>query len=316
MHRRKTRFAHRINRVASSLERRGVVATYELHDRLLANVASRRRFTHAPPVLDDRQQRIIDALHVEGYCVMPFSELFPDTAVWERLEADAARFIAETEEGLARESAGQAAALRRTSKEFVVRCYAWGVTLDLADPWLALASDRRLLDLANAYLRLWSKLEYVDLWYTPPTEVDAQRKASQKWHRDFNDRHLLKVFIYLVDVDEEAGPLEYVPRTAPGGEHADLWPWRPLGENYPPPEEFAERVAGLPVETFTAPKGTVIFCNTSGFHRGGFATGRPRVLATFTYDSAASLKALAERNFTFANGSGAALEAPVRYALT
>jgi hypothetical protein len=60
----------------------------------------------------------------------------------------------------------------------------------------------------------------------------------------------------------------------------------------------------------------MIFCNTSGFHRGGFATGKPRVLATFTYESPAALKALSERNFTFASGNGAELSQAARYALT
>ena len=37
MHRQRTKLAKRVNRVASSVERRGIVATYELHDRLLGN---------------------------------------------------------------------------------------------------------------------------------------------------------------------------------------------------------------------------------------------------------------------------------------
>jgi ectoine hydroxylase-related dioxygenase (phytanoyl-CoA dioxygenase family) len=170
----------------------------------------------------------------------------------------------------------------------------------------------RLLDIANAYLGLWSKLEYVDVWYTPPL-YEPERRSSQRWHRDFNDRHLLKAFVYLVDVDEGTGPFEYVPRSAPGGELDQLWPWRPLGDNYPPQDELERRVDGRAV-TFTAPKGTLIFCNTSGFHRGGFATANPRVLATFTWDSPASLKALSERNYVFE--SGEELTGARRYALS
>jgi hypothetical protein len=60
----------------------------------------------------------------------------------------------------------------------------------------------------------------------------------------------------------------------------------------------------------------VILCNTSGFHRGGFASGKPRALATLTWDSPASLKALSERNFTFVPSNGAASSEEQRYALT
>jgi hypothetical protein len=56
-------------------------------------------------------------------------------------------------------------------------------------------------------------------------------------------------------------------------------------------------VPGDAIRTFTAPRGTLIFCNTSGLHRGGFATSRPRVLATATYCSPASLAALSQRNY-------------------
>src|SRR5689334_4251672 len=244
---------------------------------------------------------------------MPLSDLAP--GAWEELEPEGERFVRETEAGLAAEREGGESQLRRREgKEFVVRKYSWGVELRLDDPWLRLGLNPRLLDVANEYLQMWSKLEYVDLWYTAPAGT-GDRRSSQRWHRDFNDRHLLKAFLYLVDVDEQAGPFEYVPRSAPGSELDALWPWRPLGENYPPEDELAERIDGRAV-SFTAPKGTLIFCNTSGFHRGGFASGKPRVLATFTWDSPASLKALSERNYRFAPRNGAALTDAQRYALT
>ena len=315
MHRTRTRFAARIHHVASGLERRGVVATYELHDRLLANAASRRRYGRARPDLDATQQRIVAQLRADGYATLPLADLVADTSVWGALESDAERFVAETQAGLEREREGGDASLRRRpGKEFLVRKYSRDVELGLDDPWLRLGVEPRLLDIANTYLGMWSKLEYVDVWYTPPAG-EEERRSSQRWHRDFNDRHLLKAFLYLVDVDEQTGPFEYVPRSAPGGELDKLWPWRPLGENYPPEDELAERIDGRSV-TFTAPKGTLIFCNTSGFHRGGFASGKPRVLATFTWDSPASLRALSERNYRFVPRNGAALADVQRYALT
>jgi len=314
VHRTRTRFAARINRLASGLERRGVVATYEAHDRLLANRAARRQFARTRPTLDAVQRSVVERLREEGYATLPFSELVPDPALWQELEADADAFVAETEAGLASEREGGEAALRRRAgKEFVVRKYSWGAELGLHDPWLRVGMSERLLDVANEYLQMWSKLEYLDVWYTTPGEMD-ERKSSQRWHRDFNDRHLLKAFLYLVDVDEETGPFEYVPRSAPGGELDKLWPWRPLGDNYPPDDEFAERLNGRSV-TFTAPKGTLILCNTSGFHRGGFATGKSRVLATWTWDSPASLKALSERNFVVDASANGFLSGAQQYAL-
>ena len=312
MHRTKTRFAARVNHVATALERRGVRATYALHDRVLSNRASRRRFSTAAPALDGVQQRIVSELATDGYSVVPFSELFSDPTNWSAIDEQARKFAADTEKGLA----GDLEALRvRAGKEFVVRLHSYGVELGQDDPWLAACMSHRMLDVANTYLGLWSKLEYVDVWYSVPQPVDADRKASQRWHRDFNDKHLLKAFLYLVDVDEGTGPFEYVPGSAPGGRYGDAWPWRPLGENYPPDGELEKRIPDDGFRTFTAPKGTMVFCNTSGFHRGGFATERPRVLATVTYSSPASLASLTERSYRY-TGSLDELDAATRFAVS
>lgn len=315
MHRKRTRFAARVHKVASAIERRGVVATYELHDRLLANRTARKRYAHEPPPLDPVQTGIVAELRKEGYAVVPFSELVNDPGEWTELDAEATRFITDTEAELSREREGQQSGLRRRpGKEFVVRKYAYDVGLGLDDPWLRLGLNRRLLDIANTYLGMWTKLEYIDVWYTPPAD-ESERKSSQRWHRDFNDRHLLKAFLYLVDVDEETGPFEYVPRSAPGSELDHLWPWRPLGDNYPPDDELAAKIEGKSV-SFVAPKGTVIFCNTSGFHRGGFASGKPRALATVTYSSPASLASLTERNYEFGSDAANGLGPEQRFALS
>jgi hypothetical protein len=312
MHRKKTHFAARVSRYATALERRGIITTYKLHDRVLSNRAARRRFQRETPSLDAVQQKIVDSLRADGYALLPFVELFPEPERWEALAAEGERFTAETEEGLAREAAGEESGLRRTGKEFVVRRDAWGSTLALSDPWLGVLADRRLLDVANAYLGLWSKLEYVDLWYTAPQGEDAERKGSQRWHRDYDDRYLLKVFVYLTDVDADTGPFEYVPGSQPGGRFDTVWPWYPMSESYPPQDELAARI-GEAVKTFTGPRGTMILCNTSGFHRGGYVLGKPRVLATGTYCSPASLASLTDRNYSL-SGDGVA-DPAVRHAL-
>jgi hypothetical protein len=312
VHRTKTRFAARAHRVATSLEKRGVRATYELHDRVLSNRSSRRQFAHHRPELDDVQSRIVADLEREGFALAQFTELFPEPELWAEVQAQGERFAAETEAGLA----GDREKLRvREGKEFVVRLHSYGAELGTEDPWFRACCSRRMLDVANTYNGLWSKLEYVDMWYSVPLPESADRKASQKWHRDFNDRRLVKAFLHLVDVEEGMGPFQYVPGSAPGGPYGDAWPWRPLGKNYPPEDELEQRIPAEVVRTFTGPKGTLLFCNTAGFHRGGFATAKPRVLATVTYSSPASLASLTERSYAF-TGSLDDLDAPTRYALS
>jgi len=312
MHRQKTKFSHRVNRVATALERRGIRATYHLHDRMLSNRKSRRLFAHEQPELDGVQQRIVSEVEAQGFSVLPFGELFRDAELWRELEAQRDRFVEETEAELA---AGGENVRVRQGKEFVIRLHSYGVDVGLDDPWFRATTSRRMLDVANAYLRMWSKLEYLDVWYSVPQPASAERVSSQRWHRDYNDKHLLKAFLYLVDVDEEMGPFQYVPGSQPGGPYADAWAWSPLGENYPTEEELEEKIPASAVHAFTGPKATLIFCNTAGFHRGGFSTTNPRVLATVTYSSPASLASLTERSYEF-TGSLDEFDAPTRFALT
>jgi hypothetical protein len=319
MHRQTTKFTHHVskvftsrsNGVAKALERRGIRATYELHDRVLSNRKSRQLFAHDRPQLDEVQRRIVSEVDANGYAVVPFSDLFP-AGTWTELASMGERFAAETQADLAK---GGEHVKVRAGKEFVVRLLSYGVEVGLENPWFRVCASRRMLDIANAYLRMWAKLEYVDVWYSVPQPPEAERISSQRWHRDFNDKHLLKAFLYLVDVDESMGPFQYIPGSQPGGPYADAWPWEPLGQNYPTEEELEQRIPTSAEKVFSAPKGTIIFCNTAGFHRGGFSTTRPRVLATVSYSSPASLASLTVQNYRFTSSLNE-LDAPTRFALT
>ena len=320
MHRRKTKLARRMNRVlthradrfSKALERSGIRTTYELHDRILSNRSSRRLWAGDHVELDDVQQRVLGELDEQGYSLLTFGELFPDPQHWHEVEAMRDRFVSETEADLA---AGGEHVRVRAGKEFVVRMHSYGVEVGPDDPWLRACLSHRMLDVANSYLRMWSKLEYLDVWYSVPQPATGERISSQLWHRDYNDKHLLKAFLHLVDVGEDMGPFQYVPESQPGGRYADAWPWSPLGQNYPSEQELEERIPASDVRTFTGPKASLLFCNTAGFHRGGFSTSAPRVLATVTYSSPASLASLTERSFTY-TGSLEELDGPTRYALT
>lgn len=320
VHRRKTQLARRLNRVlpdrvdpyAKALENRGIRATYELHDRVLSNRRSRGLFADEAVELDDVQRRIVSDVERDGFSLVMFSELFPEPQRWQELEAMRDRFVAETEADL---SKGGEHLRVREGKEFVVRLHSYGVTLGFDDPWFAACASRRMLDVANTYLRMWSKLEYVDVWYSVPQPKEANRVSSQLWHRDYNDKHLLKAFLYLVDVDEEMGPFQYIAGSHPGGPYADAWPWKPLGKNYPSEGELEKRIPESATQTFVGPSASLVFCNTSGFHRGGFSTTAPRVLATATYSSPASLASLTERSYDF-SGSLDELGLVTRFAVS
>lgn len=262
-------FTHRANRVSKAIERQGIRATYELHDRLLSNRSSRSQFEGSPPQLDELQQGILSEVREQGYALRSFQDVVPDEGHWHELLEQRDRFVASTEADLA---AGGEHVRVRPGKEFVVRLQSYGVELGVDDPWFRVVSSRRLLDLANTYLGMWSKLEYVDVWYSVPQPEAAERISSQRWHRDYNDKHLLKVFLYLVDVDENMGPFQYVAGSQPGGPYADVWGWEPLGQNYPTEKELEARIPPGAVGRSPGPQGR----SCSAIPRGSIAAASRR----------------------------------------
>ena len=108
--------------------------------------------------------------------------------------------------------------------------------------------------------------------------------ASQEWHRDPEDQHVVKVFLYFSDVDEDAGPLRVRAAAAPSGvEYGDLWPWgesgalpadRGAGGGRSRPET-ADARPGRPGRSSSATRAA----STAAASRAA----KPRILSTHTY---------------------------------
>jgi hypothetical protein len=283
--------------------------SYWIHDDILTNPGSRQKFEDHRPALDGRQQSLMGELDSQGYSKIAVTDFFAGDAgfSWDRCLAESAKFVERIERDMAKRKLKEEAKAKLGKKkglgkgDYIMRLLGKDVpTLEPDDPWLQIGIDDRVLDVVNSYFGLWSKLTYVDLWYTPPAAPGVERVSSQRWHRDYNDNRLVKIFIYLTDINEDTGPLEYVPGSTVGGPYGDVWPWRPLSDNlYPPQDEFEQRIPKEARIAFTGPEGTMLFANTSGYHRGGYATGqRPRVMAVYNYSTPASVETLTLRNFS------------------
>jgi Phytanoyl-CoA dioxygenase (PhyH) len=238
---------------------------------------------YTPPELTDAQQRALDALREDGIAIVPFAELFADGSLWEELASEMEAFAAQAAHEAVRGGQGG-------KKDYLVRRYPRGkgklpvepAVLASDGPWLRYAAGDPLLDVVNTYRAVKTKLVDFDQWYTIPVGEEGERHHSQLWHRDPEDQHVVKVFLYFSDVDEDAGPFEYVRQSAEGGKYGDLWPWGET-ERYPPSDELEHAVDDSDRVLATGAPGTLVICDTSGFHRGGYARTKPRVLATQTY---------------------------------
>ncbi len=68
--------------------------------------------------------------------------------------------------------------------------------------------DRSLLDAAARYLGAVPRLEGAVLWWTPPNETSD---SSQQWHIDELARRQVKILLNCSDVDQDCGPLHFLP---------------------------------------------------------------------------------------------------------
>ena len=181
------------------------------------------------------EEQLFDALQQDGLAIAYFPDLFGEE-LWAEVLAHVEPFAAEQTAALAGLGAKPV-----VKDDFIVRRYETSkepFTLD--SPWLRVGLSDSILGVVNAYREAQTKLFYLDNWFTPPFPGADGRIKSQRWHRDPEEEHVVKAFLYLVDVDEETGPFEYVKGSPTGMRHGHVWPW---GETRPPPTGRGDRCA-------------------------------------------------------------------------
>jgi hypothetical protein len=147
--------------------------------------------------------------------------------------------------------------------------------------------ENRLLKIAENYLGLPVKFQGVHLRRDFPS---SKQCGIQRWHWDIEDRRVVKIIVYLNDVDEKTGPFEYIPRNLTSG-----WSWRRWQIT-----RAAKRpgVFGIADEELTSiipksawrkcigPAGTVIFVDTASVLHHGTLRTKERSALFFVYTAA------------------------------
>lgn len=144
--------------------------------------------------------------------------------------------------------------------------FAWGV-------------QDRLLDIAEAYIGLPPAYDGVCINYTV---ADGREVATRKWHRDWEDRRMLKVAVYLHDVDEGGGPFQMIKRHDSAQSDAQGYRYDLASD-----ADLASRLGDdyrRDIVSCEGAGGTVIFTDTARFfHRGKPATARDRAAIFYSY---------------------------------
>lgn len=245
----------------------------------LLNREGRVLYRKYPPPLDEVQGRIADRLSRDGIAVTNLSELFPDSP---NLLAELQAYVAN---------------LRQRAKVVVDKPFLSTLLgaynnrdrpIRFEDPLVKLILHKRMLDIVNTYMQMFTKLSYFTLDVTTPVAPDSSRIKSQRWHRDPEDIKLCKVFVYFSDVSEDSGPFTFVTHSHRGGRWEKVF-FQPVPQRVHPSEnDVKQAIPAGDIRICTGQAGTVIFCDTSGIHRGGFALEHERIMSTAAYLSSAS----------------------------
>ena len=153
----------------------------------------------------------------------------------------------------------------------------------LNDPLFNLAVNESLLKIISNYLQADSKLCYIELNRTL-VQPKQEKQLSQKAHRDPGLHKCIKVFIYFNDVTAEDGPFNFIPQTHITGAKNSLLPnVKSNAGSYYLSQELESLLNDNKLKSCVGAKGTVIVCDTTGWHFGGNSKCRPRTMSTFVY---------------------------------
>lgn len=229
--------------------------------------------------LENRESlRIVTELRENGIAISNVRSLGLNTALIEDLQQKCLE-LAESPEALqiGEDRHDNAVGVRKT---FFFRLLGHDVLkVEKPDVFSRIALDPTILAIANAYLRCFSRLTRYNVWLNLPSSGDPV--TSQLWHRDYGDPAMLKMFILANTVTTENGAFSYVPGTQQGGRRESLDPpvIIELGDRRRTlDDQMRQVVPESEWVTAVGEPGTVIFADTSGFHKGGFVRNGRRLL--------------------------------------
>lgn len=111
--------------------------------------------------------------------------------------------------------------------------------------------------------------------------ANSRQTGVRYWHRDGEDFKVIKVKVYLNDVDAEGGPFEYIPRYIKPS-HRQLSQYGSLLED----KHMAAMVDRSFWRQFTGTKGAIAIIDTASVFHHASVPQRERLALTYTYTSA------------------------------
>jgi hypothetical protein len=257
--------------------------------RYVANLNAWLEYQRIRRPLTNGHDRLLGDLNKNGIVVTSVDELMNDASLYDELEA-----AVREKEALMADEIQKAQARMYTSdrnKAYFFTLLGPCPTLDVNDVFVRFALQADILSLINNYFGMLTKFRYYNVWYNFPTQ--APPRESQLWHRDPEDRAVLKMFVYLTDVDFNRGPLTYAPGTHLYGNVKKSAPSTLYKEGRTHvrrsnDDQMKTIVPESKWVTAIGPRRTIVLADTRGYHKGGYVRHKDRILYTCMFSSSGS----------------------------
>jgi len=173
--------------------------------------------------------------------------------------------------------------------------------IDINSILLKFILSDKILEIVNAYFKMYAKLDIADLWITFFNDKIKSRRNAQRWHRDRDDIKILKIFLYLGDIDENNGATEYIQYSKKYQKYGYLSKFsygNIAGWKVYPEEDKINKSLDMKDKIILRGKtGTIYFVDTTGLHRGGYSNinKKERIFGYWSFLTPASL--LKKKNY-------------------
>lgn len=216
------------------------------------------------PLISATDQSIVETLNTEGVVITSLADL--------GISSSSKMF--QTAENLMHEIP---AMLTDSNNEFVVHATSQQI---MAHPEIFLwGVEQRLINIVENYLSL--PVAYHGAYFRRDIANQIEQK-SRLWHIDKEDKKVLKIIVYLHDMDEDNGTFQYLPIS----ETESVTQLLKYHHGYIQDQTMQQVISPANYKSCLGPAGTVVFAATGSiFHRGKLPVKSDRFAIFYDYTS-------------------------------
>ncbi|HYI91943.1 MAG TPA: hypothetical protein VEX68_00225 [Bryobacteraceae bacterium] len=258
---------------------------YDFTWRYLLNFGPTVGYAMSPEPLTGECRRIVESLNRDGIGITSAGKLLRNIELFDSLRDATSKMLADRSREIEESRIAANTDSREEQKPFLLTLLGGHPKLEPESAYGRYALSREIITIAQAYFNMHVAMRYYNVWLNFHSSNGPTQ--SQLWHRDPEDRYILKVFTTLSNVDDGAGPFTYAPGTHPKGGVVRN-PEFLYKDGKTPRSDDDQMAAVVPRDRWVrgiGDIGTIIFADTRGLHKGGQATQRDRLLFTCEFTS-------------------------------